>query len=81
MPPKKAHINANKAIGVRPGKNLYQPDPPAAIPGVHTLLKPVIVVANPAFQLKLKDLNQLGRCDACHRFVRRGDGVFHREPR
>jgi hypothetical protein len=60
MPPKKARINANKAIVVRPGKNLYQPDPPAAIPGVHTLLKPVIVVANPAFQLKLKNLNQLG---------------------
>jgi len=58
MPPKKtANREANIVVT---GKNLYQPDPPAANPEVHTLLKPLRIVADKDFRVKLKDKKSLG---------------------
>jgi outer membrane lipoprotein SlyB len=45
---------------LRENVNLYIPDPPAADPAVHTLLKPRTIAANQQFITKLKDKKNLG---------------------
>src|SRR5207302_5514364 len=48
------------AEAIRTNVNLYLPDPPAADPAVHTLLKPLTVTANKNLLVKMKDPKGLG---------------------